>query len=80
MYRTEPFDKDCQRGPGEKVFSERLSRRIKNLEDNPDHHGRHAGGLIRCKWKAGVGQWVIVFELNESQKTVNLLRFLPLED
>ncbi len=53
---------------------------MRQNQDNPDHHGRHAGGLIRCKWKAGVVQWVIVFELNESQKTVNLLRFLPLED
>ncbi len=77
---TDQFDRDCSRGPGDKVFAERLRRRVKKLGDNPAHHGNHAGGLIRCKWKAGIGRWIIVYDLNESQKTVTLLRFLPLED
>lgn len=58
----------------------RVERRIKKLEENPKHHGYHAGGLIRCNWVAGVGDRAIIYEVDENAKTVTLLRLLSLDE
>ena len=62
------------------ILAERVDRRRDKLTDTPKHHGYHAGGAIRCKWVAGVGDWAIVYEIDDSNKIVTLLRFLSLDD
>jgi len=62
------------------VFRERVERRVAKLAENPKHHGYHAGGLIRCNWVAGVGNWAIVYEVSDFDRTVVLLRFLSLDE
>ena len=62
------------------VLAERVNRRKAKLAVNPKHHGYHAGAAIRCNWVAGVGDWAIVYEIDESNKIVTLLRFLSLDD
>lgn len=62
------------------IFAERVGRRIAKLAANPKHHGYHAGGVIRCNWVAGVGNWAIVYEIDDSDEIVTLLRFLSLDD
>ena len=56
------------------VLAERVKRRIEKLGVNPKHHGYHAGGAIRYNWVAGVGDWAIVYEVDDSNSAVLLLR------
>ena len=75
------FDHDLSRATGRDViFYMRVERRIHKLADLPKHHGYHAGGLIRCNWAAGVGDWAIIYEIVEAAHTVTLLRFLNLDE
>ena len=72
--------RDLSRAVGvDAIFDLRVERRIQKLTENPKHHGYHAGGLIRCNWVSGVGNWAIIFEIEESVQTVTLLRFLSLD-
>jgi len=48
------------------------------LRENPKHHSYHAGGQIRCAWVAGVGDWAVIFDLDEENEIVILLRFIDL--
>ena len=60
-------------------YFESIRRTIK-LEENPKHHGYHAGGLIRCNWVAGVGNSAIIYEVSDDDQVVTLLRFVSLDD
>ncbi len=62
------------------VLAQRVNRRIAKLAANPKHHGYHAGGAIRCNWVAGVGDWALVYEVNDTEREVILLRFLSLDE
>ncbi len=62
------------------VLAQRVNRRIAKLAANPKHHGYHAGGTIRCNWVAGVGDWALVYEVNDTEREVILLRFLSLDE
>lgn len=62
---TKAFERDRSKASGKDAdFDERVERRIRKLKDNPKHHGYHAGGLIRCNWVAGVGDWAIIYEVD----------------
>jgi len=75
------FEKDLDKVlRRDSVLAERVNRRITKLTANPKHHGFHAGGAIRCNWVAGVGDWAIVYEIDDSDRVVVLLRFLSLDD
>ncbi len=77
---TKAFERDQSKASGkDSVFDERVKRRIGKLKENLKHHGYHAGGLIRCNWVAGVGDWAIIYEIDENAKTVTLLRFVNLD-
>ncbi len=79
--RTNLFDGDMTKATGrDPLFAERVRRRVLKLGENPKHHGYHAGGRIRCNWVAGVGNWAIIYEVDDTNRTVNLLRFVSLED
>lgn len=81
MIPTKAFERDRSKASGkDAVFDERVERRIKKLKDNPKHHGYHAGELIRCNWVAGVGDWAIIYAVDENAKTVTLLRFVNLDE
>ena len=71
------FDLGTRRNP---AFAERVNRRIAKLAENPRHHGYHAGGLLRCHWIAGVGDRVIVYDIQERNRRVVLLRILSLNE
>ena len=83
-YRIKPkkiFERDLDKVVRrDSVLAERVNRRISKLAANPKHHGYHAGGAIRCNWVAGVGDWAIVYEIDDSNRIVVLLRFLSLDD
>lgn len=57
-----------------------MKRRISKIGSNPKHHGYHAGEAIRCNWVAGVGDWAIIYEIDDARSQVILLRFLSLDD
>lgn len=79
--RKRIFEKDIDKVVRrDSVLAERVNRRITKLTANPKHHGYHAGGAIRCNWVAGVGDWAIVYEIDDSDRVVVLLRFLSLDD
>ena len=81
LMRKTAFGRDLSRAAGkDAVFDMRVERRIKKLVENPKHHGYHAGGLIRCNWVAGVGDWAIIDEIADAAETVTLLRFLSLDE
>jgi len=81
LIRKKVFERDISRAVGrDAVFDMRVERRIKKLVENPKHHGYHAGGLIRCNWVAGVGDRAIIYEIDETDETVTLLRFLSLDE
>lgn len=80
LIRKKTFEQDLSRAAGkDAVFDERVERRIQKLAERPKHHGYHAGGLIRCNWVAGVGDWEIIYDIEEAAHTVTLLRFLNLD-
>ena len=80
LIRKKAFDHDLSRAAGrDAILDMRVERRIQKLADLPKHHGYHAGGLIRCNWVAGVGDWAIIYEIVEAAHTVTLLRFLNLD-
>ena len=62
------------------ALAERVNRRIAKLVANPKHHGYHAGGVIVCNWVAGIGDWAVVYEIDDTNKVVVLLRFLSLDE
>ncbi len=75
------FEKDLEKvASRDSVLAERVNRRMAKLAANPKHHGYHAGGAIRCNWVAGVGGWALVYEVNDAQREVILLRFLSLDE
>lgn len=79
--RKRIFEKDIDKVVRrDSVLAERVNRRMIKLTANPKHHGYHAGGAIRCNWVAGVGDWAIVYEIDDSDRVVVLLRFLSLDD
>ncbi len=79
--RTRAFREDIERAVrGEPTFRNRVERRIRKIGEHPKHHGYHAGARIRCSWVAGVGDWAIVYDVDEARGTVILLRFLRLDD
>ncbi|HKZ60650.1 MAG TPA: hypothetical protein VJ547_12515 [Candidatus Thermoplasmatota archaeon] len=81
IVRPAIFEKDLiSHTGGNAILRERVERRIAKLGDNPEHHGYHAGGKIRCNWVAGVGDFAIIYELHERSQTVRLLRFVSLEN
>lgn len=80
IIRKKAFEHDLSRAAGkDPIFDVRVERRIQKLAEHPKHHGYHAGGLIRCTWVAGVGDWAIIFEIEDGAHTVTLLRFLNLD-
>ncbi len=78
VVRTELFDGDVASLVKDPIQRARVLRRVEKLGDNPAHHGYHAGGLLRCNWVAGVGDWAIIYELDEPGKSVRLLRLVEL--
>jgi mRNA-degrading endonuclease RelE of RelBE toxin-antitoxin system len=81
LVQKKSFTQDVARATGaDPIFRERIKRRVAKLAENPKHHGYHAGGLIRCNWVAGVGNWAIIYEVNDLGETVVLLRFLSLDE
>ncbi len=75
------FKRDIARATdADPAFRDRVQRMIAKLAENPKHHGYHAGGLIRCNWVAGVGNWAAIYEVSDLDRTVVLLRFLSLEE
>jgi len=81
LVQKRSFTQDVARAIGaDPVFRERVERRVAKLAENPKHHGYHAGGLIRCNWVAGVGNWAMIYEVNDFGGTVVLLRFLSLDE
>ncbi len=79
--RKRLFDEDLEKAArGSAVFLERVERRIVKIRKSPQHHGYHAGGVVRCSWIAGVGDWAIIYEINEESQTLIFLRFLSLDD
>jgi len=80
LIRKKAFVRDLSRATGkDAIFDQRVERRIHKLTENPKHHGYHAGGLIRCNWVAGVGDWAIIYEIDDADQSVTLLRFLSLD-
>ena len=80
LIRKKAFEHDLSRAAGkDAIFDMRVERRIRKLAEHPKHHGYHAGGLIRCNWVAGVGDWAIIYEIEEAAHTVTLMRFLNLD-
>ncbi|HEY4705005.1 MAG TPA: hypothetical protein VII27_04640 [Thermoplasmata archaeon] len=65
---------------GDAIFSGRIQRRVQKVLENPRHHGYHAGGRIRCTWVAGVGNWAVLYDIDETNRAVVLLRFVSLDD
>ena len=81
LVQKKSFTQDVARATSaDPVFRERVERRVAKLAENPKHHGYHAGGLIRCNWVAGVGNWAIIYEVSDFDRTVMLLRFLSLDE
>jgi len=79
--RKKKFSEDLAlRTARDVVLRHRVELRIEKLGSNPKHHGYHAGDSLRCNWVAGVGDWAIVYEIDEVNLVVILLRFLPLDD
>ncbi len=79
--RTGLFDGDVAKATArDPIFAQRVRRRVTKLGENPKHHGYHAGGRLRCNWVAGVGNWAIIYEAGDADRTVTLLRFVSLED
>lgn len=78
VVRSRLFDDDAASLVKDPIQRARVLRRVKKLGDNPAHHGCHAGGLIRCNWVAGVGDWAIIYEVDKQGKTVRLLRLAEL--
>ncbi len=79
--RKPSFERDLTTSTvGDPVLRNRAERRIRKLLDNPKHHGYHAGGRIRCAWVAGVGDWAIIFDLDEEKRVVTMLRIIDLND
>lgn len=79
--RKKVFERDFARVTrGDAAFELRVERRIAKLSEDPKHHGYHAGGLLRCNWVAGVGNWAMVYEINDTHKIVTLLRLLSLDE
>jgi len=80
LIRKKAFEHDLSKVAGkDAILDMRVERRIQKLTEHPKHHGYHAGGLIRCNWVAGVGDWAIIYEIEEAKQTVTLLRFLNLD-
>jgi len=81
VVQRKSFTQDVARATSaDSVFQERVERRVAKLGENPKHHGYHAGGLIRCNWVAGVGNWAAIYEVSDLDRTVVLLRFLSLDE
>jgi len=81
LVQKKSFTQDVARAIGaDPIFRERVERRVAKLAENPKHHGYHAGGLIRCNWVAGIGNWAMIYEVNDIEETVVLLRLLSLDD
>ena len=81
MSRKRAFRNDLATATGRDAsLIDRVERRVVKPGDNPKHHGYHAGGRIRCNWVAGVGNWAIIYEIDEIEKTATLLRFVNLDD
>jgi len=81
LIRKKVFGRDLSRAVRrDAIFDLRVERRIQKLTENPKHHGYHARGLIKCNWVAGVGDWAIIYEIEEAAQTVTLLRFLSLDE
>lgn len=78
LVRSKLFDHDVASLVKDPVQRARVLRRVEKLGASPTHHGYHAGGLLRCNWVAGVGDWAILYEVDEHGKTVRLLRLVEL--
>ena len=76
--RSKQFDSDVATLVKDPVQRSRVLRRVKKLGANPAHHGYHAGDLLRCNWVAGVGDWAIIYEIHEQERSVRLLRLVEL--
>ena len=75
------FDQDFGDAVGvDPRLLERVGRRLRKILENPKHHGYHAGGRLRCHWVAGVGNWAIIYDVDEQRLEVTPLRFVSLDD
>ncbi|MBX8637870.1 MAG: hypothetical protein JRN68_11195 [Nitrososphaerota archaeon] len=74
------FKEDLKAFTKDRIFLERVRRRIFKVLENPEHHGVHAGGKIRCRWLAGVGNFYIVYSIHKESSIVCFLRFLDIDD
>ena len=81
IVRKQAFDKDVAKATGrDPIFAERVEKRIAKLGERPKHHGYHAGGRIRCNWVAGIGDWAIIYQVDDTGGRVTFLRFVSLDN
>ena len=59
--------------PPDRIWRDRVGRRGVKITENPQHHGRHLGGMNRCRWAAGVGNLYVIYTVSEDPATVRLV-------
>ncbi len=57
----------------DKVKYEYFAKKVKQLADNP-YHGKPLQNVLKGKWRVHLGEYVLIYSVNEEQKVITLLK------